>query len=86
VLNDSSCIEFPFPPPVVPLSTDFANTLAAFFLLVSAALVVPSDEVFLPLGTVGLDDDFCFFLEVSLFVEDCLLEDSLSTKNKPMGN
>jgi hypothetical protein len=86
VLNESSCIEFPFPPSVISLSTDFANALAAFFLLLPAGLLVPGVETFLLFGTAELDNGFCFFLEVSFFVEDSLLEDSLSTKNKPMGN
>jgi hypothetical protein len=68
----------------VLISADPDDPLAVFFLLVLATLLVAGDETFLLFGTAGLED-FCFFLEVSFFVDDCLLGDSLSTKNKPMG-
>lgn len=84
VLKESSCIEFPFPPPVVLLSTDFAKTLADFFLVASDSVLVSVDEIFLLLGGPALDD-FCFFLEVTFLIEDCFLGDSLSTKNKAKG-
>jgi hypothetical protein len=84
VLKDSSCVESPFPPPVVLLSTDFAKTLADFFLVASDSVLVPVDEIFLLFGGAALAD-FCFFLEVTFSIEDCLLGDSLSTKNKAKG-
>ena len=81
MLKDSSCVESPFPPPVVLLSNDFAKTLADFFLVASDFVLVPVDEIFLLFGGA----DFCFFLEVTFLIEDCLLGDSLSTKNKAKG-
>ncbi len=84
VLKEGSSMDSPFAPPIVLLSTDFAKTLAAFFLVVSASVLVPDVEGFLLFGTPDVDD-FCFFLEVSFFVEDCFLGDSLSTKNKAKG-
>jgi hypothetical protein len=68
----------------VLLSTDFAKTLADFFLVASDSVLVPADEILLLFGGAALDD-FCFFLEVAFLIEDCLLGDTLSTKNKTKG-
>ena len=69
---------------MVLFSTDFAKTLADFFLVESDSVLVPVDEIFLLFEGAALAD-FCFFLEVTFLIEDCLLGDSLSTKNKAKG-